>query len=500
VETPGPNATGSAAIVVPASADGVAKTTAADGTGTTSTKHRSTYSSSSSSSLDPYDKASKRRRIESDPVTATTTSADMDVTSSKVEAPSTSTAVKEKQTDDDVSAGDHSTTSTKLNTATPLLSSTTTSTTIATNNEIVKTPPQQQSYPAVTPYDDEHRNTANGASENIREKTTATYRAARFDDITIPDIEPASLSATTTTSTTVTAAAAPATTTTPATSISNDPYSMYSYEDYPNTPYQHPLPPSYHLPHHQHPHAHAHHQHAHQYSSHQYGVDVAALADNDRHRQYQQQHLHHAPHSGPYSSALSSGRIVLNPGHDDLDLNMVDNNNSNSIMHNGKRTFVTPEHNQEAFDILSASMGGAPPSPHYHYGQQHNNNHHRHRQDSYHNNAHQLYHSHGIDNMSINSSNRNTVASNNKNTSSSITTPGGGCVGDGPIIVDIMTTPATKRVYTGKKASDRKQLQSKAWYDRFEELKEYKKQHGDCLVPQKYPTNPRYVVDIRIYI
>ena len=42
--------------------------------------------------------------------------------------------------------------------------------------------------------------------------------------------------------------------------------------------------------------------------------------------------------------------------------------------------------------------------------------------------------------------------------------------------------------------SDRKQLQSKAWYERFNDLKEYKEQHGDCLVPQKYPPNPRYEV------
>lgn len=41
--------------------------------------------------------------------------------------------------------------------------------------------------------------------------------------------------------------------------------------------------------------------------------------------------------------------------------------------------------------------------------------------------------------------------------------------------------------------TDRKQLQSKAWYERFNDLKKYKEQHGDCLVPQKYPPNPRYV-------
>lgn len=39
--------------------------------------------------------------------------------------------------------------------------------------------------------------------------------------------------------------------------------------------------------------------------------------------------------------------------------------------------------------------------------------------------------------------------------------------------------------------SDRKQLQSQAWFERFEELKEYKSIHGNCLVPQKYPQNPR---------
>lgn len=39
--------------------------------------------------------------------------------------------------------------------------------------------------------------------------------------------------------------------------------------------------------------------------------------------------------------------------------------------------------------------------------------------------------------------------------------------------------------------TDRKKLQNKAWYDRFEDLKKYKEEHGDCMVPQKYPPNPR---------
>jgi len=38
--------------------------------------------------------------------------------------------------------------------------------------------------------------------------------------------------------------------------------------------------------------------------------------------------------------------------------------------------------------------------------------------------------------------------------------------------------------------TDRKKLQNKAWYDRFEDLKQYKEEHGDCMVPQKYPQNP----------
>jgi hypothetical protein len=38
--------------------------------------------------------------------------------------------------------------------------------------------------------------------------------------------------------------------------------------------------------------------------------------------------------------------------------------------------------------------------------------------------------------------------------------------------------------------TDRKKLQNKAWFDRFEELKTYKEEHGECLVPQKYPPNP----------
>lgn len=38
--------------------------------------------------------------------------------------------------------------------------------------------------------------------------------------------------------------------------------------------------------------------------------------------------------------------------------------------------------------------------------------------------------------------------------------------------------------------TDRKKLQNQAWLDRFEELKKYKEEHGDCQVPQKYLPNP----------
>jgi len=38
--------------------------------------------------------------------------------------------------------------------------------------------------------------------------------------------------------------------------------------------------------------------------------------------------------------------------------------------------------------------------------------------------------------------------------------------------------------------SDRKQMQSQAWYERFRELKEYRDIHGNCMVPQKYEPNP----------
>ena len=43
----------------------------------------------------------------------------------------------------------------------------------------------------------------------------------------------------------------------------------------------------------------------------------------------------------------------------------------------------------------------------------------------------------------------------------------------------------------GERVTDRKKLQNKAWFDRFEELKVYKEEYGDCLVPQKFPINPR---------
>jgi len=42
----------------------------------------------------------------------------------------------------------------------------------------------------------------------------------------------------------------------------------------------------------------------------------------------------------------------------------------------------------------------------------------------------------------------------------------------------------------GPRLTDRKKLQNKAWFDRFEELKTYLEEIGDCLVPQKYPPNP----------
>lgn len=43
----------------------------------------------------------------------------------------------------------------------------------------------------------------------------------------------------------------------------------------------------------------------------------------------------------------------------------------------------------------------------------------------------------------------------------------------------------------GERVTDRKKLQNKAWFDRFEELKSYKMEYGDCLVPQKFLPNPR---------
>lgn len=38
----------------------------------------------------------------------------------------------------------------------------------------------------------------------------------------------------------------------------------------------------------------------------------------------------------------------------------------------------------------------------------------------------------------------------------------------------------------GARLTDRKKLQNKAWFDRYEELKDYEEEYGDCLVPQKY--------------
>jgi hypothetical protein len=57
--------------------------------------------------------------------------------------------------------------------------------------------------------------------------------------------------------------------------------------------------------------------------------------------------------------------------------------------------------------------------------------------------------------------------------------------------------PAEEGEYTklvrskSARLTDRKKLQNKAWFDRFEDLKKYKEEHGDCMVPQKYPPNPR---------
>lgn len=53
------------------------------------------------------------------------------------------------------------------------------------------------------------------------------------------------------------------------------------------------------------------------------------------------------------------------------------------------------------------------------------------------------------------------------------------------------SSPGKGGAGTKRAVTDRKQLQSKAWYERFEDLKRYKEQHGNCLVPQKYPPNPR---------
>eukprot|EP00559_Dactyliosolen_fragilissimus_P002589 CAMPEP_0184866516 /NCGR_PEP_ID=MMETSP0580-20130426/22723_1 /TAXON_ID=1118495 /ORGANISM="Dactyliosolen fragilissimus" /LENGTH=616 /DNA_ID=CAMNT_0027366247 /DNA_START=388 /DNA_END=2235 /DNA_ORIENTATION=- len=38
--------------------------------------------------------------------------------------------------------------------------------------------------------------------------------------------------------------------------------------------------------------------------------------------------------------------------------------------------------------------------------------------------------------------------------------------------------------------SDKRRLYANAWFDRFEELKKYKDEHGNCCVPQKYEKNP----------
>jgi len=43
----------------------------------------------------------------------------------------------------------------------------------------------------------------------------------------------------------------------------------------------------------------------------------------------------------------------------------------------------------------------------------------------------------------------------------------------------------------GERMTDRKKLQNKAWFDRFNELKVYKDAFGDCLVPQKYHPSAR---------
>lgn len=51
--------------------------------------------------------------------------------------------------------------------------------------------------------------------------------------------------------------------------------------------------------------------------------------------------------------------------------------------------------------------------------------------------------------------------------------------------------PQAMDVDTGAAADDNAGPKRKSWDVRFAELKKYRQEHGDCLVPQKYAANPK---------
>ncbi len=165
-------------------------------------------------------------------------------------------------------------------------------------------------------------------------------------------------------------------------------------------------------------------------------------------------HSHHP--STPYHEIMMDVKSSFEPDR---------NNNFSHLLHSNK-TFVTPEH-------MSADQ---LPSPHSKdANSEHDHDPQLHHHVPFHEDNEDIHG--GLVMPSPTSSTRSERYEAERKRKRMST--GGGCSGG-------IAGSESKRQVT-----DRKQLQSKAWYERFNDLKAYKEKHGDCLVPQKYPPNPR---------
>ena len=285
-----------------------------------------------------------------------------------------------------------------------------------------------------------------------------------------------------------------------------------SYEDYPPpiTPYQHDSSQPHHgamnqnhLRHEQdHYHRHNNQYRASSGSSHTRDYPHEEQQHN-RHRH--QMHLHqiHSQSSEEVCENTATGMTGMNGG-------------TGPAM-KCEPMFVTPDHNPSGEPLSEIQMFNSPPSPHsrhnhnHHYQNYNNHNHPNRHHDYRHHGNHHDHHrrspssssSHQGSNLVVDRDKRHNEDNTNDNVSGSGTNNHDSNNSTSKAMPPLslspsMATPAaassaSTTTSTKKTTTDRKQLQSKAWYERFEDLKDYKKKHGDCLVPQKYPPNPRYV-------